>query len=373
MNLNSIRYNFRILRALLTKEVLLMRRNPMIPKVLFMMPVAVMLLMPLVASFDVKRVGVAVVDNSNSPLARRIVADMSASEWIVVDTVTSSYSNAINALEHGNVDVILSLPRNLESQPGLIDISANGVNAIKGSLGAQYAAQSASMTIKRWQEEKAGGVADSSNQPSVINLYNPTQNYRFFMIPALIGILLIMICGYLPALNLVNEKETGTIEAMNVSPVGKFTFVLSKLIPFWIAGIIISAIGLTIGWIVYDLSLAGSIWSVLLATILFSLTMSGFGVTVANKSSTMMQSILVMFAIIMIFQLMGGLFTPVGSMPHWAQCITYGVPTRYYIDIMRAVYLKGSSISDLAFEFSILAAMGSSLCLLAAATYSKKN
>lgn len=373
MKLSSLRNNLRILRALLLKEVLLMRRDPMVPRIMIMMPVAVMLLMPLVASFDVKRVGVAVVDNSNSLLARRIVADMSASEWLVVDTVTPSYQVAMNALETGDADLIMTLPAELETRLGKLDIATNGVNAIKGSLGAQYAAQSAAMTIKGWQAQQRGEPSGAMPEISVINMYNATQNYRFFMIPALLGILLIMICGNLPALNLVSEKERGTIEAMNVTPVGKFTFVLSKLIPFWVAGILISAVGILIGWLVYGITLEGSLWAVLLVTILFSLLMSGFGVTVANRSSTMMQCILVMFAIIMIFQLMGGLFTPIGSMPEWAQAITYAVPTRYYIDIMRGVFLKGSTVSDLAFEFIMLTALALLLCLLAALTYRKKS
>lgn len=379
--MTRLKYKLRVLRALLVKEILLIRSNPLAPKVILMMPLAVMLVMPLVATFDVKNVGVAVVDTARSPLSRRIVADMSASEWLQVDTVVTSYLAAMESLERGKADVILTLPANLDTRLDLIDIAANSVNATKGVLGAQYVAQSVSMTLKRWPTQQPsaptsqGQLSASAKQQdsSVINMYNPTLNYKFYMIPALIGVLIIVICGFLPALNIVSEKETGTIEAMNVTPVGKVTFVLSKLIPYWIIGLIVTVIGLCIGRLVYGLEPAGSLGAIVLGTFLFSLVMSGIGVTVANTSQTMMQSILVMYALIMIFQLMGGLFTPVGSMPEWAQSITYAIPTRYYIDIMRAVCLKGSTVNQLSFNFMALSGIAVTVSLLAALTYRKQS
>ena len=193
------------------------------------------------------------------------------------------------------------------------------------------------------------------------------------MIPALMTVLLIIICGFLPALNLVSEKETGTIEAMNVTPVSRMTFVLSKLIPFWMVGLFVVTIGMLIGWLVYGLVPQGSIGAIYLATILFSLIMSGFGVAIANRSATMLQSIFVMFAFIMIFQLMSGLFTPISSMPQWAQCITYVIPPRYFIEIMRSVYLKGSTVAELWQPYAALLTLAVILSSIAAGTYRKKS
>ena len=219
----------------------------------------------------------------------------------------------------------------------MVDIESNGVNATKGMLGARYVSQSVIETLRQWQTEN--GLSAISSEPSVINRYNPTLDFRNYMIPALMVVLLIIICGFLPALNLVSEKEEGTLDAMNVTPVSRLTFVLSKLIPFWIIGLIVVTVGMLVGWLVYGLVPEGNIGAIYLATILFSLVMSGLGVSIANQSATMLQSIFVMFAFIMIFQLMSGLFTPIGSMPPWAQAITYAIPPRYFIEIMRAVYL----------------------------------
>lgn len=363
--------DFIILGALLRKEILLMRRNPIIPKMIVVMPIMVMLILPLVATMDVKNVGVAVVDNDHSILSRRILADIDASEDLDVTGLYGTHSDAMTAIEAGTADVILTIPPHWSRDFGSLDIEANGVNATKGTLGAKYVAASVMATISKWKSENGFPVV--SVPVTVNDMYNPTLNFRNFMIPALLVILLIIICGFLPALNLVSEKESGTIEAINVTPVGRLTFVMSKLIPFWIVGILVISVGMLIGYLVYGLRPVGSLWDIYLAAVLFSFIMSGLGVIVANSSSTMLQSIFMMFAFIVIFQLMGGLFTPISSMPQWAQIITYAVPPRYFNEIMRDVYLKGASMSDLLVPYSCLAVMASAVCTFAAVSYRKRS
>lgn len=367
--------NPRILKALLLKEIKLMKRNPLIPKIIIGMPLMVMLILPLVANLDVRNVGVSVVDNDHSQLSRRIISDIDASEYLTVESVVGTHDETMASIENGKADVILTIPphysRDMAVGTAEVDIEANGVNATKGMLGAQYVSQSVVGTLSQWRTEN--GIEIALPETSVINRYNPTLNFRNYMIPALIVVLLIIICGFLPALNFVSEKESGTIEAMNVTPVSRFAFVLSKLIPFWIVGLLVVSVGMTVGWLVYGLTPAGNIGAIFLAAILFSLAMSGLGVTIANKSATMLQSIFVMFAFIMIFQLMSGLFTPIASMPEWAQYITYAIPPHYFIEIMRSVYLKGAGIADLWSQYTAIAAFALMLSLLAALTYSKRS
>ncbi|MDE6297223.1 MAG: ABC transporter permease [Muribaculaceae bacterium] len=365
----------RILKALLRKELILMRRNPLIPKMIIAMPLMVMLIIPLVANLEVKNVNVAVVDNDRSQLSRRVISDIQRAISLSVSTVCHTYNEAMRSVEDGATDVVLTIPvdysKKLISGDGVVDVEANGVNATKGMLGANYVSLSVIGTLKQWQKEN--GVDVKIDRVSVINRYNPTLNFRNYMIPALMVVLLIIICGFVPALNLVNEKETGTIEAMNVTPVSRFIFVLSKLIPFWIVGIFVVTVGMIIGWLVYGLVLEGSLLAIYCAAILFCLVMSGLGVAIANTSSTMLQSIFVMFAFIMIFQLMSGLFTPIRSMPDWAQYITYAIPPRYFIEIMRSVYLKGTSILELWQQFLSLLGFAIALSFLAALTYKKQS
>lgn len=366
--------NFRILKALLRKEVIMMRRNPFIPRVLLVMPLMVMLVIPLVANMDVKNVGVAVVDNDRTELSRRIASDMNASGSLTVSVVVSTYAEAMDCVERGDVDVIVDIPphftRDFAAGDAIVDVSANGVNATKGMLGSQYAVQSIASTLRRYAE--AQGISQPADRTAVIYKYNPTLDFRNYMIPALMVMLLIIICGFLPAINLVQEKQTGTIEAMNVTPVGKFTFVLSKLIPYWVAGLVVVTIGMIIGRLVYGLVPQGSVGAIYLASFLFCLVMSGLGVAISNRATTILQSIFLMFAFIMVFQLMSGLFTPISSMPQWAQYVTYAVPPRYFIEIMRSVYLKGSAMAELVPQYLALAAIAAVVLSVAAATYRKQ-
>lgn len=201
----------------------MMRRNPFIPRVIVMLPLLVMLVIPLVANMDVKHVEIAVVDNDRSQLSRRIAADMNASGNLSVVRGCDSYPEAFRLVEEGKADVVVTIPPDYERdltrrQNPQIDIAANGVNATKGMLGANYAAQSVAGSLREWQA--AAGMELKPSDTAVLNLYNPTLDFRNFMIPALIVMLIIIICGFLPALSLVSEKQTGTIEAMNVTPWG---------------------------------------------------------------------------------------------------------------------------------------------------------
>ncbi len=361
----------RILGALLRKEFKIIGSNPLMPKVMLIMPIMVMLVLPLVADLDVHNVGVAVVDLDRSQLSRRIISDIAAPDELNVVAVCANHHEGMVMLEHGEADVLLGIPADFERDLGPVDIEANGVNATKGMLGAQYVSQSVALTLTQWRE--LSGHAVPAATISVLNRYNPALDFRNFMIPALIVMLLIIICGFLPTLNLMSEVESGTIEAINVTPVTRFTFILSKLLPFWLVALPVIGEGMLLGWLVYGLAPVGSIGAVFLASILFSLVMSGLGVAVANKSASILQSIFVMMAFVIVFQLMGGLFTPIGSMPEWAQWLTYAVPPRYFNEIMRAVYLKGATVAELWPQFVSLGVFAAFFCALAALTYRKQN
>ena len=222
--------NMKILKILLKKEVLLMKRNPFLPRLIVAMPILVMLIVPLVATLDVRNVGVAVVDNDRTDLSRRMIADMDASEYLSVTGCFFSYEEAFRQIEAGEADAMITIPRDylkdlVNGKSPKLDLRANGVNATKGTLGSRYVALSVSNTVLRWLAEQ--GIDLSLRESSAMNYYNPTLNFRNYMIPALMVVLLIIICGFYPTLNLVSEKESGTIEAMNVTPVGRFVFVLS--------------------------------------------------------------------------------------------------------------------------------------------------
>ena len=365
----------RQLFILIQKEFIQIFRNPLLPKLFIVFPVMVMLVMPWVTTMDVRNVGVAIVDEDGSTLSRRISSDVRAAEYFTVNDEATTLDKAHSLLEDCEVDIILQIPKNFERnitsvEPEKLDISANAVNATKGSLGSQYLVQTIGSTLSKYMSEQ--GVQQASDLVVIQNRYNPTLDYRNLMIPALMIILLILICGFLSAINIVSEKENGTIEQINVTPVGKFTFVLAKLIPFWLIGVFVITVAMVVAWLVYDLVPFGSLGNIYLATILFILSLSGFGVAVANLSDNIQQTMFVMFFFIIIFMLMSGLITPVSSMPEWAQDFTLILPTRHYIEIMRSVYLKGTTFVELWHNFVFLGAFVIIFNLLATITYKKQ-
>ena len=366
----------RTLAVLLEKEFRQFFRNPFLPRMALMFPMMVMLVMPWVTTMDIRHVSVSVVDCDRSPASRRIVQKIGASDYFTLCGVSDDFSAALRSLEAGNTDAVLEIPRDFgrsleEDAPRRVSISANGVNATKGTLGMQYLVRTVAASVAELRGER--GLQAQSDPVVVENRYNPTLEYRNYMIPALMIMLLILLCGFLPALNLVGEKETGTIEPITVTPVSQFAFTLAKLIPYWAIGLGVLTLAMSLAWAVYGLVPVGSLGAVYLAAALFIFVMSGFGVIAANYSATMQQTMFGMFFFVMIFILMSGLLTPVESMPAWAQRITWFLPPRYFIGIMRAVYLKGATVADLRTDYAALALFAVLFNLWAALSYRKRS
>lgn len=340
------------LKFLIEKEFKQLLRNPIMPKLIIIFPCMMMLLMPWAANLEIKNNNLCVVDNDHSSASQRLIQKASASDYFRLTNVASSYEEAIGYIEQGEADIILEIPREFEkniirNHETNVMISANAVNGTKGGLGSSYLASIVN-----------GFAMDTMNKPtlqiSVLNLFNPHLDYKYFMIPALMVMLLTLLCGFLPSLNIVSEKEIGTIEQINVTPVSKFTFILAKLIPYWTIGLIVLSMCFVLARIIYGIIPAGNLSTIYFFACLFILVISGFGLIISNHSSTMQQAMFVMFFFLIIFILMSGLFTPISSMPVWAQWVTVFNPLTYFIQVMRMVYLKGSDVTELGTQFIAL-------------------
>lgn len=364
----------KILFVMLRKEFRQFFHSAFLPKLCVMFPLMVMLVMPLVTNMEVKHAGIVMVDNDHSTFSRAVADDIKASDWLDLYAFASSYPEALEMVEKGEADVILEIPCGFDKSlvkesPLTINISANAVNATKGTMGLQYLQQTIiSELSRRGRISPVAGIHVSN-----LNLFNPTLDYRHFMIPALMIMLIVMLCGFLPALNIVGEKESGTIEQINVSPISQLTFTLGKIVPYWIIGLVVMTIGIIIAWLVYGLIPHGGLPTLYAATILFIIVMSSMAVILANFSQNMQQVMFIMFFFVMLFILMSGLMTPVQSMPEWAQTVTYLIPPRYYVDIMRATYLRGASMADQTFSFSMLGLYAALFATTAILTYKKQN
>lgn len=351
----------------------MIRRNALIPRLIVIMPVMMMLILPFAANLEVKDIHLAVVDNDRSPYSAELTRKLASSPYFKFVDYSSDYSSVYQGVELGTVDVVLDIPHGFQRQlingpkPPQVLLAANAVNATKASMGSSYM-----MAII---EEFAASKSPTQQRQAILissqNRYNPFLNYKFFMVPALMVMLMTIMCGFLPALNIVGEKEKGTIEQMNVTPVGKFTFILSKIIPYWIIGFIVLTICFGVAWLVYGLTVQGSLVTIYVSALIFILVISAMGLVVSNYSSTMQQAMFVIFFFLIIMLLLSGLFTPVASMPYWAQWVTVFNPLTYFIRIIRGVYLKGSSLPDVGDDLWILSAFVVVFSIWAIASYRK--
>ena len=343
------------LKYLIQKEFLQIRRNSFMPKIIFIFPIMIMCVMPWVMNQEVKNIRVSVVDNDRTTQSQQLVHRIEASNYFLFNGQRPSYNEALRDVEQGRADIIL------EIKDGQCLIAANAVNGTKGAIGSSYLAQIA-----------ASVPSTAVPQPSVLTLYNKHQSYKLFMIPALMGILMMMLCGFLPALNIVGEKEAGTIEQINVTPVSKWAFILAKLIPYWLIGLLVLTVCLVLSWAIYGITCQGSLWLVYLLAVLLALFFSSLGLIISNYSDTLQQAMLVMWFFVVCLMLLSGLFTPVRSMPSWAYLTTYVNPMHYFIDAIRTVFVRGGTVQSIAHQLLALTAIASFMGLWAVQSY-KKN
>ena len=322
------------------------------------------------------------VDNDHSTYSKRFIEKIGSTKYYTIVANENSYNDAMtNQIETGNADAILEIPQHFERdlvkhKMAKVLISANAVDGMKGLMGTAYLA-SIAMDFSKHISMELAAFNDVMPQQSIRisnrALFNPLMNYKAYMVPAIMMMLIVLMCGAMPAVNIVMEKETGTIEQMNVTPVKKFYFILAKIIPFWIIGFIVLTIGFIIAYLIYGLIPVGSIGTLYLAAAVFILTMTGIGLVVSNKSDTMQQAMMIAMFFLVVFILMSGLLTPIASMPRWAQWLTYINPLRYFAEIMRFVYLKGCTVFDIIPQLSALLAFTVGANLWAVISYKKRN
>ncbi len=368
-----------MLKFLLEKEIKQIRRNKFLPKFVIALPFMTLLFLPLAANFEVKNITLSIVDNDHSNYSTRLIEKVVSSGYFKLTDVSSTYREALRAVELDIADIILEIPNNFETdlvneKAARVMMSANTVNGTKGGLGNSFLLSTIndfSSDIRSEWLQPSG----SSQTPSFTILplfrYNPLLRYPIFMIPAIMVMLMAMICGFLPALNIVSEKEIGTIEQINVTPMKRLTFILAKLIPYWVIGFVVLTVCFGVALMVYGLIPAGNVLTIYLFASIFVLAFSGFGLTISNFATTIQQAMFLMFFFVMTFIFMSGLYTPVANMPQWAQAVSIFSPLKYFIEVMRSVYLKGSGFGELTVQFYALCGFALFFNALAIFTYKK--
>ena len=359
------------IRFLIQKEFLQIRRNSFLPRLIVVFPIMVMCVLPWVMNQEVKNIKVEVVDNDRSTLSQQLVHRIEASNYFIFKGQPSTYRAALADIEKSDADAVVVIPRGYSRQlqtghrPQVL-VAANAVNGTKGSIGGAYLSQI--VTAHAQPNVRAVG-----ERISTLYLYNKHQNYKVFMIPALLAIVIMLMCGFLPALNIVGEKEAGTIEQINVTPVSKWAFIFAKLIPYWLIALFIITACLLLSWLVYGITCQGNTLLVYLLAMLLALFFSSFGLIVSNYSDTMQQAIFVMWFFVVMLMLLSGLFTPARSMPFWAYLTTYVNPMHYFIDAVRTVFIRGGGFGNIAHQIAALTGIGAVMGCWAVMSYRKNS
>jgi len=348
----------RTLRLLLEKEFRQIFRDKGLLPIIFIMPMIQLLIMPLAANFDVKNINIAVVDRDHSTYTQQMVSKITSSGYFHLVGFYNSYTPALRLIEKEKADIILEVPSDFEKDlvkenKAFVYLAADAINGTKAGLGSAYLNTILSdfnneIRIK-WLPEYAGATALIDVTSS--NWFNPNMNYRLYMVPGILVLLVTMVGGFVAALNIVKEKEIGTIEQINVTPIKKWQFILGKMIPFWVIGMIDFSLGLLLARFVYGVIPTGSLLLLYSFLSVYLVALLGFGLLISTYSDNQLQAMFVAFFFIMIFMLMSGLFVSVDNMPAWAKVIAQLTPVTHFIDVVRMIVLKGSTFSDIKLKF----------------------
>lgn len=346
------------------------------------MPIIQMILLSMAATNEVKDVKIAIVDHNHSTYSRQLIEKIGTSDRFIIVDFPASIKQSDALLQDGSSDVILTIPPDFEkdffrNKSTELQLLVNAINGQTATVGASYLSaiiQSFNNEIR--QEAAPQFVVQKVSLSPRINIensywYNPELNYKHFMVPGIMGELVTVLIMLLTAMNIVREREIGTIEQINVTPITKWQFILGKMIPFLIIGLFLLTVGLTFGKLIFDVPMRGNLLVVFAYCIVNLTAVLGLGLFISNLSNTQQQAMFTTFFFVIIFILMSGLFTPIESMPKWAQYLTIPNPVAHFVNVMRSVLLKGSGFEDIAYNFQVTAVLAVVFNVMAVSSYRK--
>jgi ABC-2 type transport system permease protein len=362
---------------LLEKEFLQVFRNKTMLPIIFVVPLVQLIILVNAATMEMKHIKMFVVDKDLTSTSRNLVNNFKGSPFFTLQTGSFSLEEAEESVKMGNSDLILHIPSGFEKHlvrdnKASVQILINAINGTVAGISNYYAQSIISdynrQVITKW---KGIGQDIESMQQSITVIpsywYNPELNYKNFMVPAVLVMLTTIIGMILSALNLVREKEIGTIEQINVTPIHKYQFILGKLIPILIIGLMELTIGLTVGKLIFHIPILGSIALVYLVATFYLAVVLGIGLFNSTITHTQQQAMFISFFTLLIFVMMSGVFTPTESMPAWAQLFNHCNPVMYFMKAIRMILLKGSGIKDILGELLSLLIYG--ICILSLAVW----
>jgi ABC-2 type transport system permease protein len=370
----------RTILFIIQKEFIQIFRNRTMLPIIFVVPIVQLIILVNAATMEMKNIRLFIVDNDMSVMSRQAISKFQGSPFFVIKAASFSVTEAEQSLKKGETDMVLHIPRNFEkdlirNDKVKIQILINAINGTVAGISSYYASSILSGLnrdiIAEWY-----GIPKGSNMARQINItssywYNPELNYKNFMVPAVLVLLVTIIGMFLSSMNLVREKEIGTIEQINVTPIKKYQFIAGKLIPFWIIALFELAFGMTVGKLLFHIPMVGSIWLVFFIASIYLIVVLSIGLFNSTITNTQQQAMFISFFMLIIFIMMSGVFTSVENMPAWAQVLNHINPVYYFMKAIRMILLKGSTFTNVLNEIVSISIYAVVMLSLAVRRYRK--
>ena len=349
----------RTILFILQKEFLQIRRNKAMLPIIIVMPFVQLFILAYAATFEMKNIKMHIIDRDLSSVSREMTSKFTGSPFYEITNFSFSDKIGEENLKNNKADIVLIIPENFEKKlktenSAKVQLVINSINAASAGLINAY-------TTSIILNYNSNLITELTNIQSPVKAssistthsfwFNPELNYKNYMVPGILVLLVTMIGIFLAGMNIVREKEIGTIEQINITPIKKYQFITGKLLPFWIIGQFELALGLTIGKLLFGIPILGNLAVIFLFSSVYLLVILGIGLLISTLNNTQQQAMFISWFFMVIFILMSGLFTPVESMPVWAQKLNIVNPVSYFIQVVRMVILKGSGLIDIWRQF----------------------
>ena len=373
---------FRRLKQMLIKEFIQVFRDKRTRFVLFIPPLIQMLIFGYAATYEIRHVPVAVLDFDNSQESRQLISEVAATPYFDLQQRLSHPEQIRDLIDRGEVTMALRIDAGFAQKlrkgaTAQVQVIVDATNSNTALIALGYLNQIAQRYAAFYQRDHMQRVAPQlvAFAPSVTleqrPWYNTDQHSRWFFVPGVIGSLIMVVVINLTAFAIVREREIGTLEQIMVTPIRPIEFILGKTLPFFLIGLAEVALIATVGTFWFQIPLRGSILVLLAGTVLFLLCMLGAGLLISTVSSTQQQAMVTAFFFIMPAIVFSGFGFPISTMPHWLQLATYLSPLRYFLVVLRGVYLKGIGFDLLWPQFAGMAVLAAALLTVSVLRFHK--
>ena len=356
------------IRQMLIKEFIQVLRDPKMKGVLFVMPVAQLLVFGYAVTTDVRNVRTAVYDLDNSVASRELVSRFASNGYFKIIEHVGTDERARELLDRGDAQIVLRMNKGFEEdlragRTAQLQVLADGTDSNTAGIALNYSAQIVGEYSQSVLNSRAMRLLGPLRPPGQVRLqtrawFNENLESRNFYLPGVIAILVTLVTLLLTSMAVVREKEIGTMEQIMVTPIRPFEFILGKTVPFALISLVNVVLVTAVGVLWFNLPVRGSILRLLLATVLYLLTALGVGLVISTISQTQQQAMMSTFFFYMPSMLLSGFMFPIANMPVVVQWLTYLNPMRYFLVIIRGIFLKGVGFDVLWPQMLALAVIG---------------